>query len=158
MKKILPLAVLITALACTPPQPLATPSGRADVTFAAPKSDVVNSIISMAVDRGYQLKKSENNLIVLGKLDDSMTAAMLFGSRYDSTPEKRITVTIIELDGKCRVMAQFAIVTNPGSAFERITILSKGSKADHEFQAALEQLKVKLEKPQATPSVGTQWM
>lgn len=146
MKVFVPVALAAIVIGCTPVVPLATTTGHADVLFAAPKKQVLAEILALCVEKGYQVKKSEEYLLVLGKADDSMASAVLFGSRYDATPEKRLTLTVVERDGACRVMAQFAMVTNPGSAFERVNPAPKNSRADHEFQQALLQIKAKIEK------------
>lgn len=48
-------------------------------------------------------------------------ANALFGSKYDATPNPRVTYTLMQDQGATRVIADFVIVTNPGSAFERLT-------------------------------------
>lgn len=68
-----------------------------------------------------------------------LTAMFLFGSRYDGVPEYRIHHTLIERAGSVKVLMSGEIVTNPGSAFERATDITEGSRS--EMQASLVKLR-----------------
>jgi hypothetical protein len=55
----------------------------------------------------------------LSRKEDSMEAAIFFGSRFNSTPESRVSFFFTyTAEGNIRVDAEHTIVTNPGSAFE----------------------------------------
>ena len=96
--------------------------------------------------KGYQVKNITDHMAVYRKMS-SAGMAMLLGSRYDPIPEDRVSCTILESDGGVRIVATVAVVTNPGSAFERIWDLSMG-KQGHAFQAELEQFKALFAKKQ----------
>ena len=73
------------------------------------------------LDRGYIVTRESDYLVTFDKRIENVLAAALLGSRYDSTPNARVTYTIAKLQGRIRVIADLAVVTNPGSAFERLT-------------------------------------
>lgn len=147
MRAMLTAPALVILVSCAAPTPLPTPTGRADVSFeGVQRKEVINAIVSMSVARGYQVKKSDDLTIVMGKPEDSFLAGAMLGSQYDSTPERRVTFTILEGQGAIRVMANLVFVTNPGSGFERITAPNPGSKADHQIHEELLAIKARLEK------------
>jgi hypothetical protein len=61
---------------------------------------------------------------VLGQNADSALATFFFGSRYDSTPEARTIVNVVQVKDGVKVYARGEMVTNPGSAFEHVTDLT----------------------------------
>ena len=64
----------------------------------------------------------------------------MLGSRYDSTPNARITYTFAVGTDTIRIVADLAIITNPGSAFERRMEMNN-AKDSMEFQEMLNQLR-----------------
>jgi len=71
-------------------------------------------------------------------------AAILLGSKYDSTPAERIVFTFAPQGDSVRVVAASMFVTNPGSAFEQITPINAGEGVDR-TQATLQEIKQSLE-------------
>lgn len=88
---------------------------------------------------------STKTLLVFEKPIDNVFAAALLGSRYDRTPAARVTYTIIETESSTRIVASLAAITNPGSAFERVTPMDD-SKDSVRVQQFLTALKISLEK------------
>jgi hypothetical protein len=139
--------VLITAhfVGCATPVVHNTPSGRPEITVSGKVGKRASAeITNLMVNRGYNVKVSSDTLIVFEKPIESTMAAVLLGSRYDSTPAARITYNIIETEATTRVIASFAAVTNPGSAFERITPMNNIQDTDT-YQMRLNEIKAKLE-------------
>ena len=101
-----------------------TASGRPEVTIRSSAEPVKSAVTGFLVNAGYSITKSSDIQVVGERTPDNAMAAVLFGSQYDSTPKARITYTILPLGGTTRVIADMAIVTNPGSAFERVTPLN----------------------------------
>ena len=151
--KLLRLWPLVLVLAaCAPVQRLQTPSGRPEITISgATKKQVLDLLVAEMLASGAQIKQVNEYGAVFGKRDDSFAGALLFGSRYDSTPEMRITFNVVETPGATRVFCNAAMVTNPGSAFERVTDVT-GGKTANDVQAMLERLRARLEPPAARTS------
>ncbi|HET6331210.1 MAG TPA: hypothetical protein VFF76_10530 [Holophagaceae bacterium] len=144
MKKMLLLFVPIL-LACTKPTPLPTPSGKAEVIMQAPRGKVKEALVGRALDTGWNIKKADESAVVMGRRSDSVMLGMLAGSQYDAQPELRIRYDLVEVAAGTRVVSTAMIVTNPDSAFERITTLDPGAKAYLSIQAALNEVKTKVE-------------
>ncbi len=144
--KLLRVCFVVFLLAgCVPLQPLQTPSGRPEVTISGvTKKQVLDLLVTEMLANGVQVKQVNEYGAVFGKPDDSFTGALLFGSRYDSTPEMRLTFNVVELSDAIRVFCNAAMVTNPGSAFERVRDLTGGRTAK-DAQAMLERLKARLQ-------------
>lgn len=145
----------IAILGCSSPNtaPVGTPTGFPDVSFKAPKKEVMNQVLKMSLGKGYQIKSNTEFSLTVGKLDTSFAAALLGGSRYDSTPEVRIQFTFVENQETVRVTSTAALVTNPGSGFERPTQFLAESKIYGQIQSALLELKQKVESSPAQSSL-----
>lgn len=146
LAKLLRVWLIVFLLAgCAPLQPLQTPSGRPEVVISgATKKQVLDLLVAEMLANGAQVKQVHEYGAVFGKRDDSFTGALLFGSRYDSTPEMRLTFNVVEASGAVRVFCNAAMVTNPGSAFERVSDVT-GGKTANDIQAMLERLKTRLQ-------------
>lgn len=141
------VSLLFVAAGCATPIMHLTPSGRPEVTVTGRVGEqVVARITDRMLNSGYNVKTATKTLMVFEKPIDNVLAAALLGSRYDSTPAARITYTIIETDASTRVVASLAAITNPGSAFERVTPMDN-SKDSVGVQQFLTELKSSLEKP-----------
>lgn len=133
--------IILTACA-NMPQSLPTPTGRPEVVVKTTSiTEVKNAITNMALNWGYYARNVSDYSAVYEKRDESIGAAMLLGSKYDSTPVWRITFNYVAVNGDVRVVANIHAVTNPGSAFERVMDLSTSSKDANSVQRALEQMR-----------------
>lgn len=135
------LAAFLVACAA-PPQQLATPTGKPEKTFKGlTKKQVTDAIVASALSKGSQVKSVNEYMVVLARRADSTAAQLLFGSRYDSVPEARVTLNLVDIPGGVQVYGRGDMVTNPGSAYERITPLNGG---DAEIQKSLEDIARRL--------------
>ena len=108
--------------ACAAPVKHHTASGRPEVTITTNNVGAVKgALISEMVNRGYSITRESDFLVAFDRPIDNVWAAALLGSRYDSTPNARVSYTIARIQDAIRVVADLAIITNPGSAFERQT-------------------------------------
>ncbi|NLH39902.1 MAG: hypothetical protein GX445_07565 [Elusimicrobia bacterium] len=140
------LCALLTGCA-TAPVKLNTPSGRPEVTiFGSTKKKISNTIINRELSKGWDLKSQADSLLVFTRKNTELGTQLLFGSRYDSVPESRITFTLVEIEDAIRVLLKGEIVTNPGSTFERIEDVTAINAAEAEaLQIALEEIKTGIE-------------
>lgn len=130
------LSIFFVGCLVTPP--LQTPSGRPEVTlYGITKKQFFDNVAGTAMVGGYEIREVNDYNMVLAKRNTSFGAAVLFGSRYNTTPEERITLTVIEVPRGIRIFATCTIVTNPGSAFEKVTTSSNFRG----IQAELEKMK-----------------
>lgn len=115
------LALVLVVAGCAPIQPLPTPSGRPEITIpGVARKQVVDVLVADLLSHGLQVRKVDEYSAVFAKRDDSFGAAVVYGSRYNATPEARITFNFVEVGGAVRVFCSAAMVTNPGSGHERI--------------------------------------
>lgn len=136
--------LLLSGCATVPPPN--TPSQRPEVTIAgASKKEILDVLMAEMLSSGAQVKRVDDYSVVFAKPDSSFGGALLFGSRYDSTPEMRVTYNLVEMGNAIRVFCNAAMVTNPGSAYERVSDVT-GGKLAHEIQAMLERLKSRVQK------------
>jgi len=148
MKRLIPFPIVFL-LACSSPNPLPTPSGKAEIVIQAPKAKVKEALLARALDKGFNIKSDTESSIVIGKRSDSVGLAMLAGSKYDAQPEIRVRYDLVALESGTRVVSTAMVVTNADSAFERITTLEPGAKAYQELQSAMNEVKSKVETSQA---------
>jgi membrane-associated protease RseP (regulator of RpoE activity) len=125
-------------VSCVTTPLLQTPSGRPEVTlYGITKKQFFDAVAAAAAIDGRVIREVNDYNIVIAKKNTSFGAALLFGSSYDTTPEERTTLTVIEVPRGIRIFATCTIVTNPGSAFEKTTTSSNLRG----IQAELEKLK-----------------
>lgn len=149
------IAALIAALslaACQTAQPPSTASGKPEVTIHAPVSKIKALIITHAMNNGMSITKDTEYMLQFDKPTTNLGAAVLLGSKYDSTPNERYVLTFAPIGDQTRVIASAMFVTNPGSGFERITPINAGAGID-KTQRDLEQIKAMAETPDA-PAVA----
>lgn len=146
------LTCVLTALlvACAAPAPLSTASGNPEVTIeGATRKQVVDHLVDRYTSGGLTLRSvTEYKVIVSKPADKDFLTMFLFGSRYDGVPEHRIHHTLIDRSGAVKVFARAEIVTNPGSAFERVTDVTNASR--QELQTLLEGLRTQVGAPPQT--------
>jgi apolipoprotein N-acyltransferase len=150
--RILGIVALCVALAgCqTAAQAPATASGKPEVTIKATTGAIKARLLSLAMDRRFNVTKDTEYLLQIEKPTENMGAAILLGSKYDSTPAERIVFTFAPMGDSVRVVAASMFVTNPGSAFEQLTPINAGEGIDR-TQAALQEIKTSLETPPPAP-------
>ena len=137
------LLAMLSACAAPPQQQqyLATASGNPEIVIAnATRKAVIDKINAAKLEKGMQVKSVNDYGVVVGKkVDNNFMASFLYGSRYDSTPEARITYNVVEVPGGIRVFSRTEIITNPGSSFERVSDLTQNVAS--QMQSELEQLR-----------------
>jgi hypothetical protein len=141
------VVILMLLIGCAGVQRLNTPSGKPEVTLrVAEKKEVIDIFTNAFANKGFNPIDITEYKAVYGKrMEDNVAASVLMGSRYDSVPEYRITCTFVNLpSGDLRIITDLAIITNPGSAFERRTDMNR-SKDSHAMQKELETLKSRYE-------------
>ena len=142
-------AVMAAALmlgACQTAQPPSTASGKPEVTIRAPVSKIKGLLITHAMNNGMSLTKDTEYMLQFDKPTNNLGAAVLLGSRYDSTPNERYVITFAPMGEETRVIASAMFVTNPGSGFERMTPVNAGEGIDR-TQRNLEEIKRLAETP-----------
>lgn len=154
MKKasLLSAFVLLGLLAgcATTLSPINTASGKPEITICkTTKEELMDFVVERTLTGGGLVRKADNYQVVVGApIDDNLIASILLGSKYDTTPEGRLVWTFVKKGEDCvYISVNCQIVTNPGSAFERVRDISKGGDA-HEIQKGLEEMKIKIESGQ----------
>lgn len=132
--------LLIVTPGCVAPIQHETASGKPEAVVASSDLDDIGSALTTRMlDSGFNLERQSTNLLVFTKESSNLGMSMLYGSKYDSTPAYRITYTLAQVATGTRVLADVAILTNPGSGFERATSLNK-DKVSISYQTILDEL------------------
>lgn len=119
--------LVLSLTACGTPQIHNTMSGKVEETFTQPPDQVKPQLIALMVQNRFNLTKDTPYMMSFDKPVDNIMASVLLGSRYDATPNARLAFTFIAVNNTgTRLIADFSIVTNPGSAFEQITPMNAG--------------------------------
>ncbi|MCK9584041.1 MAG: PDZ domain-containing protein [Candidatus Cloacimonetes bacterium] len=147
MAKIMCVGLCLSLLwGCANLTPLETRTGRPDIVInGVTKKEVSDVLVNFMINYDFLMIRMDEYSLVFGKIIKDPGMAILGGSRYDPFPQNRWTYTLIDATSGIRVLTTIEIVTNPGSAFEQKTDVSKASKAAHEAQTILENLKRNLE-------------
>ena len=142
---LLPVLILLVS-ACATPVAHHTPSGKPEVTISSTDGELIkNLVISEMIDRGYSVSSEREYSIAFDRPVENVFAAALLGSQYNSTPNARITYTVVRTpNGLSRVVATLQVVTNPGSPHERYTDAS-GNRDSVEIQALLDRVRDRIE-------------
>ena len=152
------VSLLIFGTGCTSIRHM-TPSGRPEVTITHKTGEQVAArLTNEMINAGYNVKSATKTLIVFEKMVDNVLIRAMLGSRYDSNPALRIAYTIVETKFTTRVVASLSIITNPGSAFERVRAWNN-SKDSQIIQRGLIRLGLLFEDPPEpggrTPKIET---
>lgn len=131
MKKVF-LLLLFAVASCATPVQHNTPSGKPEVTIeSSDTGEIKSQLVNRMIDRGYTITRDTDYLIAFDRPVDAagggLMVGLLFGSRYDGTPNARISFTLSKMGDRVRVVADMRIVTNPGSAFERTTEVNQNA-------------------------------
>lgn len=139
-------AVVVALSGCATPQPLATASGRPEVTICSgiDRKAVRDRLVERMVANGGRVQSVNDYSITISKPSDDFMTSLLYGSRFNATPDLRLTVTFVDTESGCqRLFATAAIVTNPGSGFENQMDATVG--AGPTLLASLESFKGRIE-------------
>ena len=124
---ILTVGMCISACATVQTEPLNTPSGKSEVTLTAEhERATVAYIMNDALNRGYTIRKQTDSMIMMERPITEVMYRVLFGSRYNSTPNPRVIFNIINNGDRTRIVGDIAIVTNPGSGYEYSNQITTG--------------------------------
>jgi hypothetical protein len=106
----------------------------------ATKKQVADAIVASALRKGSQIRNVSDYGVTLAKrAEGNIGMAILYGSRYDSVPEGRIHLNMVDVPGGVLVYGRAEIVTNPGSGFERINDVT--SSAGQQIQTSLQDIR-----------------
>lgn len=142
------MIVLCLSFACAAIEPLPTASGRPEVTISGVTcKQVSDRIVNNLLNNGATIKTATESMVVAEKRTKSEAARLFYGSQYDTEPMERAIFNVVGQDDSVRVVVTMQCVTNPGSAFERITELNAGATWGHKAQAALDSMKTNMEAP-----------
>ncbi|MDD3143016.1 MAG: PDZ domain-containing protein [Candidatus Cloacimonetes bacterium] len=149
---VIPLMLLSS---CASNYAVDSPTGRAEVIInGVPKKDISDTIVNNMLSRGFTLQKLNDYQLIFGIKETDLGLMLLAGSHYDSVPEWRYTYNLVDFAGGIRILTNIWLVTNPGSAFEKITDVSTNSKSAQNMHTELNQLKTLLENSAVIKSRG----
>ncbi len=100
--------------------------------------------VSEMANAGYRITKDTPYELAFDKPVQNLAMAVLLGSRYDAQPNARVTYTFAQIGNDTRVIGDVAVITNPGSAFERRTELNNGVDA-YDLQTGLQRLRAAMD-------------
>lgn len=148
LNNFLVVAAAIGATGCSTPK-MQTPSGRPEVTIQNTSVEKLKPrVINKMLDDKFTVVSSDP---VNMQFDKSATwlSNMLLGSPYDARTWTRVVVRLVDQgNGSVRVVEEVYIVSNKGSAFERLTEVPA---VYPEFQKGLEDSKARIESQAASP-------
>lgn len=141
MKKIIILMLLLSGCAT---QGDMQSSKNPTVMIKAEKKAVMDKIVQWKIESGTMLKSSNEYMLVFEKPIDSTMASIMYGSRFKSTPDARITYNLSQENDVTTVTGTFYIVTNANTGAE--TSKDKTRMVYKDMQSELDRLKTNLEK------------
>ena len=133
-------------LGCAAPrQRLATASGNPEIVInGTTKKQITDLLVSSKLGDGFQVKTVNDYSLVVTKTIDDFAAKVAYGSKYNRTPEARVTYNFVDVGGGVKVFVRSEMVTNPNSQYESATDFTStwGEHAQNE----LSRIKAMLEK------------
>jgi len=139
------LALFFLLLGCTIIQPPNTPSGKPEIVFPAgiQKQKIRDLLVQAFSNKGFEVKRADEYSILLGRRSNSLAGVIVFGSGYDGVPEMRVNISTVDTVEGVRAIFALSYVTNPGSAFEKVTDVSNW-RDGQQLQQELWELKANL--------------
>lgn len=113
--------LVLSLTACGTPVQHMTASGKVEEVFQGTPDQIKGPLVGMMSSNGFNMSKDTPYMLAFDKPSDNIVANVLLGSRYDAVPNARVSFAFAPMGVTTRVIADVSIVTNPGSAFERIT-------------------------------------
>lgn len=145
-------ASLLLASCVTAPVEHHTASGKPEVTVAATPESIKPQLVSQMLSAGYRINRDTVYELSFDRPVDNLAVAVLMGSKYDAQPNSRISFSFAPIGGQTRIVADAAIITNPGSAFERRTPTNNGVDSQS-IQQYLDRLKAETD-PNSSISIA----
>jgi hypothetical protein len=155
--KLVSICIVSLGLAsCATPVQHNTASGKPEVTINVADLDAVTSTFqSEMINRGYMQTGGNRFMLKFDRPVTNILASALLGSRYDSQPNARITYMFSKFSSSIRVVADMAVITNPGSAFERRTPFNNNQDS-LSIQQMMLNIKLMLERTYGTSNENVQ--
>ncbi|WP_295810323.1 hypothetical protein [uncultured Nitratireductor sp.] len=131
------VGVLVAGCQTTSNEPLPSNS----FTFNSSKQVAKEAIVSTYMSRGFNIVRDSDLQLVMDRpASDNFGAQLVFGSNWNSVPNARITATLLG-DNPTNITVRQAIVTNPGTGFERVMDLSQNPSARQQLQIGMSRAK-----------------
>lgn len=137
---------LLALAACGTPTMHDTPSGKVEETFNGTPDTIKGPLVGMMATNGFNMTKDTPYMLAFDKPVNNIMMAVLLGSRYDATPNARVSFTFAPMGTVTRVVADSSVITNPGSAFERITPMNN-NESTAKLQLWLDDLNTSMVAP-----------
>jgi len=153
---IFPFAAALLLIGCaTPPVRLQTQSGNPEIVIPnVSKKQVIEKLVASKLEKGMQIRSvTEFGVVVVKRVENSIGASLLYGSRYDSVPEARVHYNVVEFGPNVKVFSTAQMVTNPGSSFERASDVT--ASVAGQMQAELQDLQASFAAHISSTSSGT---
>lgn len=81
-------------------------------------------IISEFLPLGWNIEKDKTNSLQFTKTLTDITASLFFGSSFSNYPEGRVSFNFFKKAEGVGVIPQLELITNPGSAFEKTSLVN----------------------------------
>src|SRR3954469_20081103 len=108
----------------------ATASGRPEVTIPGKSPAAVRSaLVNRMLDVGYRVSRDDASTLTVEKEASGAAAQLLLSTPAGGSPNVRITYTFADVGRATRVVADMAIVSNPGTGLEKRIDVSRGPEA-----------------------------
>ena len=133
----------------TPPIEHQTASGKPEITIAATPEVLKPKIVTQMLTAGYRINRDTAYELSFDRPVDNLAVAVMLGSKYDSQPNARISFSFAPIANETRIVTDIAVVTNPGSAFERRTPMNNSADSG-KVQAMLDVLKAETDPNSST--------
>jgi hypothetical protein len=131
---------LLTLAGCQTANQVSTASGRPEATYAAAPEKVRAVMLNGLINKGFQVKTDTPYLLVVEQPSKNLMVNLLLGSQWNPTVNVRCSYTIVPIEkASTRVVASCAAVTNPGTAYERLTEVND-AKSNQALQGWLNSL------------------
>lgn len=143
--RILLIGLMLVMAGCATIPPLQTATGKPEITILnSTKKEIINYLTNKMINKNYEIKKINDYVAVYGKPSESESLNFLYGTDQYRTPEYRVSFNFVDKEAKIRIIAMLQVVSNPGSAFEKIHNI--GGVNAHDYQQMLEKMKIDLSK------------
>lgn len=132
--------------ACQSTPPTASPLAAMpplQYAFDASKAEVKQAALAVLLPRGHMVVRDTDLTLVTEKPDPSFAASFAFGTRFNSVPNARLTLTLVG-DKPVTVHVGMQYVANPGSGYERAVDMSQNPQLRGQLGEIMTQIKASL--------------
>jgi hypothetical protein len=135
VQRLVVLAGVLSLAGCATAPPIQTASGKPDVVIrGADRACVRDGMLNGLLTNGFAVRTANDLQVVVQRPAPPSFAAAMLTTGY-GPPEQRVAITMVPTGSDLRVVIDASVVSNSGTAFERVQPYRASAQDQEVFEA-----------------------